>query len=55
MDGPFRSRPAGDHFLRATTVYVTLRVEGFPTASVAVTTNVLVPMGDVLMKLPLAT
>ena len=29
MDGPFRSRPAGDHFLRATTVYVTLRVEGF--------------------------
>ena len=46
---------ACDHFLRETTVYVTLRVEGLPTASVAVTTNVLVPMGDVLMRLPLAT
>ena len=43
------------HFLREVTAYVTLRVEELPTASVAVTTNVFVPMGDVLTGLPFAT
>ncbi len=43
------------HLLSAATVYVTLRVEELPTASFAVTTNVFVPMGDVVMRLPFAT
>ena len=42
-------------YWRATTVYVTLRVEELPTRSVAFTANVRVPTGDVLKRLPFAT
>ena len=43
------------YFLPGTTLYVTLTVEELPTASMAVTANVLVPLDDVLTRLPFAT
>ncbi len=43
------------YFLPATTLYVTLTVEELPTVSMAVTANVLVPLDDVLTRLPFAT
>ena len=36
-------------------MYVTLRVDELPTASVAVTRNLLVPTGGVLIRLPFRT
>ena len=43
------------YFLPGTTLYVTLTVEELPTVSMAVTANVLVPLDDVLTRLPFAT
>ena len=42
-DSCFAITSCDDHFLREVTAYVTRRVEELPTASVAVTTNVLAP------------
>ena len=39
----------------ATTLYVEVSVDGLPTLSVDVTVNVLVPLDDVSIGLPLAT